>query len=166
MLVTDKDKWIGLERIRWATYFNVPITDDMPMPFPQPTVNAQRALSYVQKTSPEKITAAFDALYRAFWIESQTINDLSVISSALEREFGKSLTEQIMTGIKSDDAKTALRQNTDKAVEDGCFGLPYFVATNAKGETETYWGVDHIGMMMDHLGLEVKRKDGGFRALL
>jgi hypothetical protein len=28
------------------------------------------------------------------------------------------------------------------------------VATNSKGETEGFWGVDHLGQMTDFLGLE------------
>ena len=63
-----------------------------------------------------------------------------------------------------------LSANTDQAVTDGAFGLPWFVATNAKGETEGYWGFDHIGQVADHLGLERpksnSRSEGGWRAML
>lgn len=39
------------------------------------------------------------------------------------------------------------------------------IATNAKGETEGFWGVDHMGQLCDHLGLE--RPSGkGWQALL
>jgi len=38
-------------------------------------------------------------------------------------------------------------------------------ATNAKGETEGFWGVDHMGRLCDHLALE--RAGGkGWRSLL
>jgi 2-hydroxychromene-2-carboxylate isomerase len=50
------------------------------------------------------------------------------------------------------EGKELLAKNTDKALADGAFGLPWFVATNSKGETE-------------HLGLE-KPKTGGWKALL
>ena len=40
-----------------------------------------------------------------------------------------------------------------------------FVATNTRGETETYWGFDHIGQVIDHLGLE-KPRNGGWRVML
>ena len=53
---------------------------------------------------------------------------------------------------------------------DGAFGLPWFVATNPKGETEGYWGFDHIGQVADHLGLERpkagKKSEVGWRAML
>jgi hypothetical protein len=47
-------------------------------------------------------------------------------------------------------------------VSEGILIVP---ATNAKGETEKYWGVDHMGQLCDHLGLE--RPSGkGWKALL
>lgn len=39
------------------------------------------------------------------------------------------------------------------------------VATNSKGKTEGFWGIDHMGQLCDHLRLE--RPGGkGWRALL
>jgi len=63
------------------------------------------------------------------------------------------------------EGKELLGKNTDKALEDGAFGLPWFVATNAKGEKETFWGVDHLAQVTEHLGLE-KPKTGGWKSLL
>jgi len=47
-----------------------------------------------------------------------------------------------------------LLENTNKAIEQGAFGLPWFVATNAQGQTEKFWGFDHLGQVIEHLGLE------------
>jgi 2-hydroxychromene-2-carboxylate isomerase len=63
------------------------------------------------------------------------------------------------------EGKEVLAKNTDLAFADGAFGLPWIVATNSKGETEDFWGVDHLGQVVDHLGLE-KPKTGGWKALL
>jgi len=63
------------------------------------------------------------------------------------------------------EGKELLGKNTDLALEDGAFGLPWFVVTNSKGERETFWGVDHLGQVTEHLGLE-KPKSGGWKALL
>lgn len=46
----------------------------------------------------------------------------------------------------------------------GAFGLPWFECTNSKGETEGFWGVDHMGLVVEFLGLD--RSDQGFKALL
>jgi len=39
------------------------------------------------------------------------------------------------------------------------------LATNSKGETEGYWGFDHIGQMVDFMGLE-RPTSGGWKAML
>lgn len=63
------------------------------------------------------------------------------------------------------EGKEALAQNTDKALADGAFGLPWIVATNSKGESEDFWGVDHLGQLCDFLGIE-KPKSGGWKSVL
>lgn len=61
--------------------------------------------------------------------------------------------------------KELLNKNTNAALEDGAFGLPWFMCTNEKGEKEGFWGVDHLGQVALFLGLD-RSADGGFRALL
>lgn len=63
------------------------------------------------------------------------------------------------------EGKEVLAKNTDLALQDGAFGLPWFVATNVKGESESFWGVDHLGQVATHLGLE-KPKMGGWKSML
>ena len=67
--------------------------------------------------------------------------------------------------MASKEGKETLNKNTDKAFQDGGFGLPYFVATNSKGETESFWGVDHLAQVTQHLGIE-KPRTGGWKAVL
>lgn len=58
-----------------------------------------------------------------------------------------------------------LLENTDKAFDDGAFGLPWFSCTNSEGQQEGFWGVDHLGQVTTFLGLE-KPKAGGWKAML
>ena len=151
--------------MRWSKYFKVPISEDTPKPFPQSTVNTQRVLSAIQVQHPDKLASAFDALYQAFWVEGKTIGQPDVISAALEPAIGKDTTSKVLDMVKGDAAKKKLRDNSDQAFADGCFGLPYFVATNQNGETEAFWGVDHIGQLLDHLAVDWKR-ESSFKAVL
>lgn len=97
--------------------------------------------------------------------------------------------KKVVERTKSEEVKKLLSANTEKAFKDGAFGMPYFVgefsscpgcpmghfaiseegltsaATNENGETENFWGVDHMGQLCDHLGLE-KPNGKGWRALL
>ncbi|EME39674.1 hypothetical protein DOTSEDRAFT_139146 [Dothistroma septosporum NZE10] len=163
--IKNKDTWIGKERLRWAKQFSIPISEGMPDPFPQSTVNTQRALCYISSKHPDRMTDALDALYHAFWVEGKTIGKPEVISAALEPKLGESLTKEVMEGIKSDEVKKMLVENTKTAFADGAFGLPWFKATNVAGETEGYWGVDHVGQLLQHMGVETKG-EGGYKAML
>lgn len=63
------------------------------------------------------------------------------------------------------EGKELLIKNTDSAIADGAFGLPWFVVTNEEGKTEGFWGVDHLGQVIEFLGLE-HPKTGGWRSQL
>lgn len=129
-----------MERKRWQKAFNIPMSDDTPKPFPQSTVNTQRALCAIEMSQPEKLTDAISALYQAFWVEGQTIGKPEVITPVLERVFGDSEAKEIMKKVSSPEVKKRLSDNSDASMAEGAFGLPWFVATNAKGEKESFWG--------------------------
>lgn len=63
------------------------------------------------------------------------------------------------------EGKELLAKNTDLALSEGAFGLPWFVATNEEGKKEGFWGVDHLGQVAEHLGLS-KPSTGGWKAVL
>lgn len=60
------------------------------------------------------------------------------------------------TGLQSttQTAKSLLRKNTAEAVARGACGLPWITATNHSGNTESFWGFDHLGQVIQFLGLE------------
>lgn len=70
-----------------------------------------------------------------------------------------------MGKIGDPEVKKMLGTNSDQAMADGAFGLPWFVAENAQGEKESYWGVDHMGQVVDFLGLN-RGSEPGLRAML
>ena len=63
------------------------------------------------------------------------------------------------------EVKERLKANTDQAFKSGAFGIPWFECTNIKGETEGFWGIDHLGQVADFLGLD-RGSDRGFKAVL
>ena len=67
--------------------------------------------------------------------------------------------------ITQPEVKALLPANTDRAFKAGAFGLPWFECTNAAGEQQGFWGIDHLGQVVDFLGLE-RGKEAGFKALL
>ena len=141
------------------------MSEDSPKPFPQPTLNTQRALCAIEMSHPDKLSDCFAALYQAFWVEGQTIGKPEVISPVLVKVLGDSDAKKIMEKMSSPEAKKKLSENSDYAMAEGAFGLPWFVATNEKGDKEAFWGVDHMGQVVEHLGLE-RKDEPGLRAML
>lgn len=56
-------------------------------------------------------------------------------------------------------------ENTDRAFANGAFGLPWMICVNADGKMEGFWGVDHLGQVVQFLGLEKPTK-GGWKSVL
>ncbi|KAK5124074.1 hypothetical protein LTR85_002271 [Meristemomyces frigidus] len=162
--IKNKAEWIGLERSRWAKRFNIPMADKNPEPFPQLTLHTMRAMCAVALLCPDKMDDCFSALYEAFWIQRQSISKPEVFGPVYAKVLGEEQAKQVLEKAGSAEAKKLLTDNTNMAFNEGAFGLPWFVATNAAGEKAGFWGFDHLGQVIEHLGLE--RKEDGFRAML
>ncbi|KAK5173408.1 uncharacterized protein LTR77_002089 [Saxophila tyrrhenica] len=163
--IKNKDKWINLERRRWQRAFNIPMLENSPQPFPQPTLNPQRALCAIQSSHPAQLTDCFAALYQAFWVEGQTIGKPEIFGPVLEKVLGVEAAKGVLEAAKGKEAKERLSGNSDWAMDEGAFGLPWFVATDGEGRKECFWGVDHLGQVVEHLGLD-RGKEAGLRAML
>ncbi|KAF1953979.1 HCCA isomerase/glutathione S-transferase kappa [Byssothecium circinans] len=164
--IKNKDKWINKERLRWAKYFNVPISSTSPPNFPINTLHLQRVLAALSISHPQSLESALSLFWQNFWVHwnepTKPENLLAMVSTIFGSE---EEAKKVLERSKGEEAKKLLTANTEKAFAEGAFGLPWFVATNSKGETEGYWGIDHMGQLCDFLGLE--RPGGkGWKALL
>ncbi|KAK4242170.1 thioredoxin-like protein [Achaetomium macrosporum] len=172
--IKNKDTWINAERLRWARYFSIPMTTGLPPDFPANTLPIMRALCAIAASDTQqqqqqeqqeqpRLTRALDMLFAQYWVHEAATHKPEVLKQTLVGLFGEAETEKILDEA-STTGKKALIENTDKAFADGAFGLPWMVCTNTKGETEGFWGVDHLGQVAQFLGLS--REGNGWRALL
>ncbi|KAF3766527.1 HCCA isomerase/glutathione S-transferase kappa [Cryphonectria parasitica EP155] len=172
IFIKNKDKYTNQERVRWARYFNVPIVPEVPTGFPYRTLSVQRALCAIAhltgeaQTSPtaqRAIIPAIDALYEAYWAQGRNVAEEDVLRDVISGLAGTDVAKVLE--VAGGEGKAMLTANTALAFGDGAFGLPWIVCENEKGEKEGFWGVDHLGCVLDFLGLE-KPRAGGWRALL
>ncbi|KAF2644211.1 HCCA isomerase/glutathione S-transferase kappa [Massarina eburnea CBS 473.64] len=164
--IKNKDKWITTERLRWATYFQVPISTTSPPNFPINTLPIQRVLAALSLSHPQSLPAAFSLFWQNFWVhynEPTAPENLVALVGTLVGS--REAAEKVLGESKGEEVKGVLMGNTERAFGEGAFGLPWFVATNAEGETEGFWGVDHMGQLCDFLGLD-RPQGKGWRALL
>ncbi|KAI0137543.1 thioredoxin-like protein [Xylariales sp. AK1849] len=164
--IKNKDKWIQVERLRWAKAFSVPMGESGPPNFPPLTLNLMRALCALsrQDDGQEMLVRALARLYHELWVKHAEVAKEEVFGPILGEVLGKERARRVLAEA-STSGKTALQQNTDKAFGEGAFGLPWIVATDSSGTTECFWGVDHIGQVLQFLRIE-KPTRGGWKAVL
>lgn len=96
----DKDKWINLERIRWAKYFSVPLADRVADGFPLRTLGVQRALCAIAQKVPAKMPFVLEALYRSLWVDRNSkIGEPEGFGHVLESVLGKETTRDILAAV-------------------------------------------------------------------
>ncbi|KAH8892080.1 HCCA isomerase/glutathione S-transferase kappa [Thozetella sp. PMI_491] len=165
--IKNKDKWIDVERLRWARAFSVPMAATMPPEFPPLTLGIMRALAtvaYADGDDQGRLTKALDVLFSKYWVEQAPTYRPEVLRSILLGLFGEHEADKLLADAAS-VGKKQLLENTSKAFDNGAFGLPWFVCTNSDGKTEGFWGVDHIGQVVEYLGLS-RPGQSGWRAVL
>ncbi|CAI7593998.1 unnamed protein product [Penicillium bialowiezense] len=162
----NKFQWINRERLYWARRFNVPMSEAIPEGFPAPTAEIQTVLSILAKEAPEQVVAVVQSLYSEYWgkANSKVLNPEG-FSVILEQELGSELAERVLAQANGDEGKSALEETTQKAFGSGAFGLPWFNCTRPNGETEGFWGIDHLGRLVDFLHLN-RSLDNSFEVLL
>ncbi|KAB5585375.1 thioredoxin-like protein [Coniochaeta sp. 2T2.1] len=165
--IRNKDKWINVERLRWAKAFAVPICDEMPPNFPPLTLQIMRALSAIQHSdgeNQERLVKTLDVLFHQYWVKNTPIHEPETLRRVLAEVLGTHEAEKVLTDAAT-LGKKILADNTDRAFAEGAFGLPWMTCVNAEGKTEGFWGVDHLGQVVQFLGLE-RPKHGGWKSLL
>ncbi|KAL3487557.1 thioredoxin-like protein [Aspergillus germanicus] len=164
--IKNKAEWIDVERRRWARYFSVPISEAKPEGFPHLTVGVQRALVAVSQKAPEKLAPATEAIWKEYWVKGDgKATQPEGFIPILERVLGEAETKAIVDAANGAEVKARLSANTQQAFDSGAFGLPWFECTNSKGETEGFWGIDHLGQVADFLELD-RSVERGFKAYL
>ncbi|KAF2769895.1 putative 2-hydroxychromene-2-carboxylate isomerase [Teratosphaeria nubilosa] len=162
--IKNKDKFVALDRDRWASRFAIPMGPGGPKPFPQMTLGVMRAVCAVSLKYPSELENVFAALYEKFWVDLEPISKAEVFGPVVLRVLGEARGKEVLALAGGKEAKDLLKRNSEMAVEEGAFGLPWFVCVDGEGRREAFWGFDHLGLVVDFLGL--RRGDEGFRAML
>lgn len=152
--IKNKAEWIQLDRLRWARQFGIPMSESWPEQFPMTsTLRVQRAICACSVVCPEKLADVIGALYEAFWVEGKAVQLPAHFEPVLERVLGPALGQTVTKLSGTQEVKDKLRGNTADALGNGACGLPWITATNSIGETESFWGFDHLGQLIRFLGL-------------
>lgn len=112
--------------------------------FPINTLLLMRATTGVQMHLPERFIDFIDCLFRALWVDKRNLNDAASVAQVLEQ--GGFDPQQILDLSNTEDVKTALRNNTEQALQRGVFGAPSMFV----GE-ELFFGQDRLDFVREAL---------------
>jgi len=76
------------------------------------------------------------------WKEHIDVGKPDAMAKCLARHFGQEQVKEILTAANSPQVKGALLDMTDRALESGAYGCPWWEVTNASGKKEPFFGSD------------------------
>jgi len=103
--------------------------------------------------SSEKYEAIFGELWKAMWEEHWDLSKPDKMAKCLTRHLPEEEVGKIMQGANTPVMKQKLLDTTQKALDSGAFGCPWFLVTNKEGLTEPFFGSDRFLYMWDFLDL-------------
>ncbi|RPA97512.1 thioredoxin-like protein [Choiromyces venosus 120613-1] len=125
-----------------------------PSVFPVLTVKPQRGLIYIKNNFPEETyIEAFRLLWVSLWEQNKDISQEAQLAETWSGLFKEEELKRIIEATGKEEYKDALMENTNEAVQNGAFGVPWSVVRNAKGEETRFFGSDRFHFMWEFLGI-------------
>ena len=133
-----KQRYIGLDLARWASWWGEPF--DFPRKFPQRTITAQRLCVLAAAEGWEAGVRLATALGRAMWAEQRDLEDEQVLRAIVG---AAGLPEDWVARTQDPVIKAQLVDHTAAARAAGVFGVPTYIVD---GE-HLFWGQDRLDLV-------------------
>ncbi|KAF9635658.1 putative dsba family oxidoreductase protein [Lasiodiplodia theobromae] len=123
-------------------------------------------MAYVKDSFPrDKYEASFRELFIAMFEEAKDMSKPALLAGALGRHFSPDEVKRIIEAANTPEYKKKLSDNTQKVLDQGAFGCPWFWVRNEKGDEEPFFGSDRFHFMWRYLGIpftdiQIVAKDG------
>ncbi|KAJ5554872.1 HCCA isomerase/glutathione S-transferase kappa [Penicillium sp. DV-2018c] len=142
---------------RACKYFGVPQIKP-PEFFPILSIFPQRCMIHVKKNYPrEKYETTFLTLWEWMYYKNIDISKPENITQLFQSNgFSDAEIKAILAAASSPEIKQALTDNTQKALDQGAYGAPWFWVRNAEGKEEPFFGSDRFAFMWQYLGLPIQ----------
>ncbi|MGO4312160.1 2-hydroxychromene-2-carboxylate isomerase [Pseudomonas sp. KB_15] len=127
---------------RYARRYGVPLKFNPH--FPINTLMLMRAVTGIQLHHPERFVAFIDCLFNALWVDGRNLNDPATVAAVLN---GNGFDPDEVLALTADETvKATLKDNTEKAVQRGVFGVPSMFVDN-----QLYFGQDRLDFVLEAL---------------
>ncbi|PNB72992.1 disulfide bond formation protein DsbA [Pseudomonas sp. GW456-E7] len=127
---------------RYARRYGVPLKFNPH--FPINTLMLMRAVTGIQLHHPERFVAFIDCLFKALWVDGRNLNDPATVATVLS---GNGFDPNEVLALTADETvKATLKDNTEKAIQRGIFGVPSMFVDN-----QLYFGQDRLDFVLEAL---------------
>ncbi|KAF7715985.1 Uncharacterized protein PECH_004590 [Penicillium ucsense] len=139
---------------RASKYFGVPAVK-APDFFPILTIMPQRCMIYIKRHFPrERFETTLLSLTEWIFYKSIDISKPENLAKLLQsQQYSDSEIQAILEAAKDPEYKGALTFNTQKALDLGAFGAPWFWVRNQAGAEEPFFGSDRFNFMWQFLDI-------------
>jgi glutathione S-transferase kappa 1 len=98
---------------------------------------------FVKATFPQALyESAFQELWIGMWEEGLDMSKPDLLGQVLARHFGSDDVKRILEAANQAEWKQKLLDNTQRALDKGAFGAPWFWVRNGNGVEEPFFGSD------------------------
>jgi 2-hydroxychromene-2-carboxylate isomerase len=140
--IPAKGRYMFQDLDRYAKRYGVPLKFNPH--FPINTLMLMRAVTGMQLRHPERFAAFLDCLFKAIWVEGRSLDEPATVAAVLsENGFNP---QEVLALTADEEIKTALKDNTEKAVQRGVFGAPSMFVDN-----QLYFGQDRLDFVLEAL---------------
>ncbi|CAI8762369.1 MULTISPECIES: 2-hydroxychromene-2-carboxylate isomerase [Pseudomonas] len=127
---------------RYARRYGVPLKFNPH--FPINTLMLMRAVTGIQLHHPERFVAFIDCLFNALWVDGRNLNDPATVAAVLsDNGFDPN---EVLALTADETVKATLKDNTEKAVQRGVFGVPSMFV-----DDQLYFGQDRLDFVLEAL---------------
>jgi len=128
------------------------LSDPFTTLFKKGSIKAMRAITAMNMTSPEIVERVSIEVWKQIWIHDRDITDEGILmdaftSAGLSENKAKEFLE--MAGAK--EVKNKLKENTEEALDAGCFGAPSFIIRQDGEDDKMFFGQDRIELLCHEL---------------
>ncbi|KAJ5172787.1 hypothetical protein N7492_005380 [Penicillium capsulatum] len=149
-----KASYSKFDQERACKYFGVPRIQP-PDFFPILSILPQRCMIYIKDHFlREQFESTFLLLWEWMFYKNIDISKPEKLTELLQSNgYSDEEVQQILAAASSPTYKEALTRNTQRALDQGAYGAPWFWVRNAQGKEEPFFGSDRFAFMWQYLGL-------------
>ncbi|CAG5083525.1 Oidioi.mRNA.OKI2018_I69.PAR.g10399.t1.cds [Oikopleura dioica] len=156
-VVPGKMVYMGRDLMRLNEFTGMELnmlSDPFTTLFKKGSIKAMRAITAMDMNSPEIVERVSTEVWKKIWIHDLDITDEAVLMDAFAKAGLSEEQGREFLGLASTKAvKNKLKENTEEALDAGCFGAPSFIVRQEGEEDKMFFGQDRIELLCHELNL-------------